>query len=276
MSIVPEVVPGLQQYQQSTVTAGDDAKDTALCKNYICNAIRPKDIDKQVVPMPPGIKHSFLQNPIVGSRAFSELVRRRRHEQGKATYGLMASWGRGFKEFAADMLKMLREYRFLANLGYEFVVLIGDQQLDATDLGRWAEQWLNLLSGWKTCPFNMNLHVGGSGSGGTGKQTFVIIGYLFGTAAPLGLAGVLTDYRRAAIIKLNEEIKQKKGPEAGTEIWETYMRYDRILRSAFNGVELTVQDKRCIHAWQQVCAVKLPYKKTAKQVFEHSCISAAV
>ena len=45
----------------------------------------------------------------------------------------MASWGRGFKEFAADMLKMLREYRFLANLGYEFVVLIGDQQqLDAT------------------------------------------------------------------------------------------------------------------------------------------------
>ena len=53
MSIVPEVVPGLQQYQQSTVTAGDDAKDAALCKSYICNAIRPKDIDKQVVPMPP-------------------------------------------------------------------------------------------------------------------------------------------------------------------------------------------------------------------------------
>jgi hypothetical protein len=112
MSIVPEVVPGLQQYLQSTVTAGDDAKDAALCKSYICNAIRPKDIDKQVVPMPPGIKHSFLQNPIVGSRAFSELVRRRRrhHEQGKATYGLMASWGRGFKEFFDDMKKMLREY----------------------------------------------------------------------------------------------------------------------------------------------------------------------
>ena len=77
MSIVPEVVPGLQQYLQSTVTAGDDAKDAALCESYICNAIRPKDIDKQVVPMPPGIKHPFFQNPIVGSRAFSELVRRR-------------------------------------------------------------------------------------------------------------------------------------------------------------------------------------------------------
>ena len=93
------------------------------------------------------------------------------------------------------------------------MVLIGDQQLDVTDLGRWAEQWLVLLSGWKTCPFNMNIHVGGDGSGGTGKQTFVIIGYLFGTAAPLGLAGVLTDYRRAAILKQKEEIKQNKGPE---------------------------------------------------------------
>ena len=59
MSIVPEVASELLQYQQSTVTAGDDAKDAALCKSYICNAIRPKDIDKQVVPMPPGIKHSF-------------------------------------------------------------------------------------------------------------------------------------------------------------------------------------------------------------------------
>ena len=108
MSIVPEVVPGLQQYLQSTVTTGDDAKDAALCESYICSAIRPKDIDKQVVPMPAGIKHPFFQNPIVGSRAFSELVRRR-HEQGKATYGLMASWGRGFKEFADDMKKMLKE-----------------------------------------------------------------------------------------------------------------------------------------------------------------------
>ena len=120
-------------YQQSTVTAGDDAKDAALCTSYICNAIRPKDIDKQVVPMSPGIQHSFLdKDPIVGSRSFSELIRRR-HEQGIATYGLMASWERGFKELFADMKKMLREHRFLANLGYEFVVLIGDQQqLDAT------------------------------------------------------------------------------------------------------------------------------------------------
>jgi len=47
-------------------------------------------------------------------------------KQGIATYGLMASWRRGFKEFADDIKKMLREYRFLANLEYEFVVLIGD------------------------------------------------------------------------------------------------------------------------------------------------------
>ena len=87
----------------------------------------------------------------------------------------------------------------------------------------------------------MNIHVGGNGKEcGNGKQTFVIIGYLFGTAAPLGLAGVLTDNRRAAIRKRNKEIKQNKGPEAGTEIWETYLRYDRTLRKAVKGAELTV------------------------------------
>ena len=118
--------------------------------------------------------------------------------------------------------------------------------------------------------------MGGNWSGGTGEQTFVIIGYLYGTAAPLGLAGVLTDYRRAAILKQKEEIKQKKGPEAGTEIWETYLRYDRTLKKAVTGAELTVQDKQVIREWQQVCAEQPPSKKSAKQVFEHSCISAAV
>jgi hypothetical protein len=51
------------------------------------------------------------------------------------------------------------------------------------------------------------------------------------------------------------------------------LRYDRTLRKAVKGAELAVQDKQVIHEWQNVCVEKPPSKKTAKQVFEHSCIS---
>ena len=204
----PSLLFNIKTTHSATVTSGDATSDTALAGTYMCADSRPVDFDRSslsLAEIPSGLLATFDKAPLVGPQAFSQLVRCRqqRMAMGEPTYGLMASEVRGRSEFSDDEKKMLEEFRFLQNLGYEWLCLRSPRSgVRHNFWGRRGEQWLDLLSGMDS-EENVNLVVGGNGRvpGAAKANSLVIIGFLWGTPTEAGKSGIVTKYKQKKAAK---------------------------------------------------------------------------
>ena len=141
---------------------------------------------------------------------------------GHATYGMMASEGRGWQEVVDNMFMMPREKRMKKVLGVVILALraADDSTANATD--RKAEQWNNLECDYGG-ELNVNLHVGGDGGASKDvlNEEVTLIAFTEGLPTKRGKRGIMTDahwHRKA--------VKAKKGKAVGdTGVWDDYIRY---------------------------------------------------
>ena len=90
---------------------------------------------------------SFSKPPITGPFAFSQMVEKRKqhHRQRVMTYGMMASEARGWKEYADNQEKMIKEFRFESNLDYEWVCVRSPRTANWPDPGSAHKKRLSFL-----------------------------------------------------------------------------------------------------------------------------------
>ena len=182
-----------------------------MARKLICSDMHPGHFGQLVTAMPELINPVPRDTPSLvemlsgsGASLLLNEMRNAAMADGLATYGMMASEGRGWQGSSGRQHgKVIREGRMKEVLGVVILALRAGDDSTANATGRKAEQWNNLECDYGGA-LNANLHVGGDGHAPTNAKSekVTLIAFIKGTPTYMGKAGIMTDGYRKALKKL--------------------------------------------------------------------------